>query len=93
LAALLAGLPERRPGSLVISTASGAVAPTRDELAALGVVPDLFSADLLGHSVEATFPAGLALGALAIAAGAPQVLVTGTGQWRGEAVALLEKPA
>jgi len=92
LAALLAGLPERRPGCLVISTATGAAAPTRDELAALGAAPDLFSADLIGHSVEAAFPAGLALGALAVAAGAPQVLVTGTGQWRGEAVALLETP-
>jgi 3-oxoacyl-[acyl-carrier-protein] synthase II len=89
---LLAGLPERRAGCLVISTATGAAAPTRDELAALGAAPDLFSADLIGHSVEAAFPAGIALGALAVAAGAPQVLVTGTGQWRGEAVALLETP-
>lgn len=93
LAALLAGLPERRPDCLVISTATGAPGPTRDELAALGAAPQLFSADLLGHSVEAAFPAGLALGALAVAAGAPQVLVTGTGQWRGEAVAFLERPA
>ncbi|MDB5411702.1 MAG: beta-ketoacyl-ACP synthase [Rubritepida sp.] len=92
LAALLAAVPQRRAGCLVISTASGAVAPTRDELAALGVAPDLFSADLLGHTVEAAFPAGLALAALAIAAGTPQVLVTGAGQWRGEAVALLERP-
>lgn len=92
LAALLAGLPERRPGCLVISTASGAAGPTRDELAALGTPPDLYAADLIGHSVEAAFPAGLALGALAVSAGTPQVLVTGTGQWRGEAVALLERP-
>ncbi|MBS7811453.1 beta-ketoacyl-ACP synthase [Roseococcus pinisoli] len=93
LAALFAGLPERSPGCLTISTACGAPGPTRDELAALGTTPDLFTADLVGHAVEAAFPMGLALGALAIAAGAPQVLVTGTGQWRGEAVALLEKPA
>ena len=90
---LLAAVPERRPGCLVISTATGAADPTRDELAALGATPDLFSADLIGHSVEAAFPVGLALGALAVQAGAPQVLVTGTGQWRGEAVALLEAPS
>lgn len=93
LAALLAALPERNADCLVISTASGAAAPTRDELAALGATPDLFTADLLGHAVEPAFPAGLALATLAITEGrARQVLVTGTGQWRGEAVALLEKP-
>jgi len=94
LAALLAATPGRQPGCMVISTASGAEAATRDELAALGAMPDLFSADLLGHLVEPAFPAGVALAAIAIAEGrAKQVLVTGTGQWRGEAVALLEAPA
>jgi len=93
LAALLAAAPERQTGCMVISTASGAAQATADELAALGVTPDLFSADILGHLVEPTFPAGVALAALAIAQGrAKQVLVTGTGQWRGEAVALLEAP-
>jgi 3-oxoacyl-[acyl-carrier-protein] synthase II len=62
--------------------------------AALGAPPDLFAADLLGHSVEAAFPAAIAQAAFAIQAGrARQVLVTGTGPWRGEAVALLEAPA
>jgi 3-oxoacyl-[acyl-carrier-protein] synthase II len=94
LAALLAATPERAPDCLVISTASGAEAALRDELAALGVTPDLFSADILGHIVEPAFPAGVALGAIAIAEGrARQVLVTGAGQWRGEAVALLEAAA
>ncbi len=94
LSALLAATPERRPGCLVISTASGAEAATRDELAALGVTPDLFAADILGHIVEPAFPAGVALAAIAIAEGrAKQVLVTGAGQWRGEAVALLEAAA
>lgn len=94
MASLLATMPARRPGCLVISTACGAIDATRDELAALGAAPDLFTADILGHSVEAAFPVGLAFAALAIAEGrAEQVLVTGTGQWRGEAAALLEKPA
>ena len=49
------------------------------------------SADLIGHPVEAAFPADIALGALAVAAGAaPQALVTGFGVWRGEALALVE---
>ncbi|WP_424811958.1 beta-ketoacyl-ACP synthase [Roseococcus sp. YIM B11640] len=93
LARLMAGLPAARPGRIVISTTSGAPGPTRDELAAIGALPDVFTGNLLGHAVEAAFPMGLALGVLAIQAGAPQVLVTGTGQWRGEAVAMLEAPA
>jgi 3-oxoacyl-[acyl-carrier-protein] synthase II len=65
---------------------------------------------LLGHGVEASFPANCALGALALSRGgfyapmdpdldAPhqggvdRVLVTGFGQWRGEALALLEPVA
>lgn len=66
------------------------------------------SGTMLGHGVEAAFPANLALAALAIARGgfyppfepgpreAPaegavsQILVTGFGQWRGEALALLD---
>lgn len=76
---------------MIISTASGAAAATRDELAALPRAPDLFSADILGHSAEAAFPAGLVLATWAIATGrARRVLVTGCGQWRGEAVAVLE---
>ncbi|MEI6162225.1 MAG: beta-ketoacyl synthase N-terminal-like domain-containing protein, partial [Roseococcus sp.] len=94
LGALLAGLSARQPGCLLISTASGAAEAMREELAALGATPDLFAADLLGHPAEAAFPAALALATLAIQSGrARQVLVTGVGQWRGEAVALLESPA
>ena len=85
--ALLAAMPEREPGCLVLSAASGAPAVEP-------VAPDLYAADLLGHSTEAAFPAALALATLAIEAGrARQVLVTLQGQWRGEAVALLEQPA
>ncbi|WP_037300780.1 beta-ketoacyl-ACP synthase [Rubritepida flocculans] len=94
--ARLAALLERTgagPEAMLLSTASGAPEATQDELAVLPRAPDLFAADLLGHLVEAAFPMGVALGALAIAEGrARQVLVTGCGQWRGEAVALLEAP-
>lgn len=94
LAALLAGVPGRAPDCLRISIASGAADALRAEMTALGAQPDIFAADLLGHCVEAAFPAALALATLAIQAGrARQVLVTGVGQWRGEAVALLEAPA
>jgi 3-oxoacyl-[acyl-carrier-protein] synthase II len=81
------------PDAMILSTAFGAPGATSDELAVLPRAPDLFSADLVGHLVEGAFPMGVALAALAIADGrARQVLVTGTGQWRGEAVALLEAP-
>jgi len=94
LAALLAATPPRAKDAMLLSAASGADEATRAELSALGAPPDLFAADLLGHSVEAAFPAAIAQAAFAIQAGrARQVLVTGTGPWRGEAVALLEAPA
>ena len=61
---------------------------------------------LIGHGIEASFPANVALGAIALSRGGfyppmdpsdagsagakDRVLVTGFGQWRGEALALLE---
>lgn len=91
LAALLAAADAGE--AMLISTASGAPGATEDELAALPRSPDLLTSDLVGHPVEAAFPFGVAMGALAIAAGrARRVVVTGTGQWRGEAVAVLEAP-
>ncbi len=94
-AALAEGLA-LRPGHAVISGASGAPEALAEERAFLaglaGAGPVRFTADLLGHGVEASFPASLALGALAIAEGlAAQALVTGFGLWRGEALALLEE--
>ncbi|MBW8269267.1 beta-ketoacyl-ACP synthase [Caldovatus aquaticus] len=100
----------------VISGASGAEPALGEErafLAGLGAEGALVRTpgSLLGHGVEASFPAHLALGALALARGgfyppldpgldtpAPgdavdRVLVTGFGQWRGEALALLEPAA
>ncbi|TCZ61262.1 beta-ketoacyl-ACP synthase [Roseicella aquatilis] len=97
-AALAAGLP-LRPGYAVMSGATGITAPTAAEAAFLAGLraagpeqgPVRHTADLIGHAIEAAFPANLALAALAVQAGAaPQVLVTGFGAWRGEALALVE---
>jgi 3-oxoacyl-[acyl-carrier-protein] synthase II len=88
-----------RPGYAVISGATGAATPTTAEAGFLAGLRDAGpeqgpvrqTADLIGHAVEAAFPANLALGALAVQAGeAPQALVTGFGVWRGEALALVE---
>ncbi|MFC7474448.1 beta-ketoacyl-ACP synthase [Dankookia sp. GCM10030260] len=98
-AASLAGRLELKPGYAVISGATGAVEPTAGEAAFLTGLRDSGpaqgpvhqTADLIGHPIEAAFPAGIALGALTVAAGAaPQALVTGFGVWRGEALALVE---
>ena len=77
-------------------------------LAGLGAAAVRRTGTLLGHGVEATFPANVALGALALSRGGfypamdpadagqgpvDRILVTGFGQWRGEALALLERAA
>jgi 3-oxoacyl-[acyl-carrier-protein] synthase II len=108
LAALRPAL--QRGEAAVISGASGASAPTAEEatfLRNLGL-PVRASATALGHSLEAAFPASLALAAMAVARGrlfAPleaaeaampgelrQALVTSWGLWRGEATALVTGP-
>jgi 3-oxoacyl-[acyl-carrier-protein] synthase II len=94
-------------GAAVISGASGVAAITREEqafLSSLGL-PVRASATAIGTSLEPTFPASLALAALAVQRGtlfgpledaeqvmtAPlrQALVTSWGHWRGEALALV----
>jgi 3-oxoacyl-[acyl-carrier-protein] synthase II len=96
-----------KAGAAVISGASGAAAATTEEsafLAGLGI-PVRAAATALGHSLEPTFPASLALAALAVRHGtlfppleaaeqemtAPltQALVTSWGHWRGESLALV----
>jgi 3-oxoacyl-[acyl-carrier-protein] synthase II len=91
----------------VISGASGSAVPTQEEAAflrALGL-PVRAPATALGHSMEPSFPACLALAAEAVRHGAlfppldpheapmdgklQQALVTSWGHWRGEATALL----
>jgi len=107
--ALWQGMAAQQAGLGVISGMTG-VAEARVEeeafLAGLGSVPVRRSASLLGHGVEASFPANVALAALALSRGGfypamdpadagdgavDRILVTGFGQWRGEALALLEK--
>jgi 3-oxoacyl-[acyl-carrier-protein] synthase II len=107
--ALWQGMATPEAGLGVISGMTG-VAEARVEeeafLAELGSVPVRRSASLLGHGVEASFPANVALAALALSRGGfypamdpadagdgpvERILVTGFGQWRGEALALLEK--
>ena len=96
-----------RDGVAVISGASGAAAATTEEAAFLaGVgVPVRAAATALGHSLEPSFPASLALAALAVKNGAlfppleaaeqpmtaplKQALVTSWGHWRGESLALV----
>jgi 3-oxoacyl-[acyl-carrier-protein] synthase II len=99
----------QKGGSAVISGASGASAPTGEEavfLRKLGL-PVRAAATALGHSLEAAFPASLALAALAVAHGRlfppleaaeaqmqgelQQVVVTSWGAWRGEAMALVTR--
>jgi len=96
-----------RAGVAVISGASGAPAAMAEEqgfLADLGL-PVRSPANALGHSLEPSFPANLALAAMAVSHGAlfprledaeapmdgklSQALVTAWGHWRGEGMALV----
>jgi 3-oxoacyl-[acyl-carrier-protein] synthase II len=92
-AILLDKLRDRlRPGAAVLSAASG-VEPAAEAsfLAGTGAGPIRYTADMLGHGVESSFPAAIALAALQAQAGlAPQTLVSGFGAYRGEALALVE---
>jgi 3-oxoacyl-[acyl-carrier-protein] synthase II len=109
-AAQLRALAPEHAGTAVISAASGTAAATQEEAAFLAGtgLPVRAVASALGHSLEPSFPAAIALGALCVAQGrlfapleaaeAPmsgtlaQVLVTSWGNWRGEAMALLTAP-
>jgi len=93
----------------VLSGASGVAAPTQEELAFLDTLglPIRATATALGHSMEPSFVANLALAADAVSRGslfAPlepgeaampgtlsQALVTAWGHWRGEGMALVTK--
>jgi len=106
--AQLAAMPPADPASTaVISAACGLGTPTQEEqafLATLGM-PARATATALGHAMEPSFPASLALAAIAVQRGrlfAPleaaedpmagplrQALVTSWGHWRGEALSLV----
>lgn len=94
-------------GTAIISGASGASAPTAEEQAFLRslALPIRTPANALGHSIEPSFPANLALAAISVAreqlfgkledaeAAATgklrQAIVTAWGHWRGEGMALV----
>ncbi len=99
-------------GGLGVLSGMTGVAEARGEedafLAGLDAAAVRRTGSLLGHGVEASFPANVALGALALSRGGffpamdpadagdgpvERILVTGFGQWRGEALALLERVA
>ena len=91
----------------IVSAASGAAAATAEERAWLATtgLPVRAAATALGHTIEAAFPAAIALAAMALHRGqlfppleaaetamaAPlhHALATGWGHWRSEALALL----
>jgi 3-oxoacyl-[acyl-carrier-protein] synthase II len=95
-------------GSAAISGASGVAAPTLEEREFLGSLrlPVRASGTALGHAMEPSFPANLALAAIAVSRGRlfnpleaeeeamsrplRSVLVTGWGHWRGEGLAVVE---
>ena len=81
----------------VVSGASGVAAATREELDALSLLaPDAAVTDLgdfLGHPMEATAPAGVALAVALVAAGrARDVVVTSVGHRRGEGLVRVTAP-
>jgi len=94
---LIGALGSFGANSLGLSAASG-VAPWSGEereaaADALAHAPIHASGDVLGHAMEAAFPAAVALAAAMIDAGdAKEALVTGAGHWRGEGAAKLIAP-
>ncbi len=80
---------------LVVSGNTGVGVASAEEAeaiaAALPKAEAIVSGDLIGHSIEAHFPFGVALAAGAIAAGrTSSAAVTSVGYMRGEGVAILE---
>jgi 3-oxoacyl-[acyl-carrier-protein] synthase II len=89
--AALADLARRVGGKpdLVVSGATGVRGITGEERDALaGIAAEarvVASGDIVGHTMEAQAPFGVALAAAAIARGqAGDALVTSVGHWRGE---------
>lgn len=81
---------------LVLSGATGALGPTEEEREALSrLAPGatvLATGDLIGQTVEAQAPAGVALAAALLHRGdAAEAVVTSVGHWRGEGLVRLVK--
>lgn len=86
--------PALAEAGVVVSAASGVAAPTAEEAEALSrIAPSLkpvAMGDLVGHSVEAAFPAAMALAAALVSSGAARsAMVSGVGHQRGEGLASL----
>jgi 3-oxoacyl-[acyl-carrier-protein] synthase II len=84
----------RKAPQRVISATSGMADLAAEERAALAAIAPgastVVSADLIGHGVEAAFPASVAMAAALLSAGeATDALVTGVGHHRGEGLAWL----
>jgi 3-oxoacyl-[acyl-carrier-protein] synthase II len=82
---------------LVVSGATGAAGITQEEREAIetfaGSARLVASSDVVGHTMEAQAPFGVALAAAALAAGeASEALVTSVGHWRGEGAIRLMRP-
>lgn len=82
--------------TVVVSGATGVGAPTRAEAEALdsvlGRARRIAAGDLIGHGIEAAFPASVALAAALIDAGdAESAVATGVAHWRGEGLVRLGK--
>jgi 3-oxoacyl-[acyl-carrier-protein] synthase II len=82
------------PDGLLVSAAPGLAGPAAEEQAALAAVAPgrtpLAVGDLVGHAIEAAFPAAVALAAALLSAGeASSALVSGVGHHRGEGLASL----
>ncbi|RDJ20597.1 beta-ketoacyl-ACP synthase [Bosea caraganae] len=95
LGKLVAELGPVAPFALAVSAATGIAGITTEEanvIAGLNQARRIATGDLLGHAVEAAFPASIALAAAALDAGhASEAIVTGVGHWRGEGAAHLSK--
>ena len=105
----LAAMPLNPVGAAILSGATGVAAPTQEELAFLDTLglPIRATATALGHSMEPSFIANIALAADALSRAAlfaplepaeaamttalHQVLVTAWGHWRGEGMALVTR--
>lgn len=90
----LLAMASGKMSDLVVSAASGVFGPVQEEQAAIrSALPEarvVAMGDLVGHSVEAAFPAAVALAAAMLADGAAtSALVTGVGHHRGEGLAHL----
>jgi len=105
----LQAMPHDPTATAILSGATGVAAPTQEELAFLDTLalPIRATATALGHAMEPSFIANLALAADALSRGALfaplepteaamttplcQVLVTAWGHWRGEGMALVTR--